>query len=101
MTFCSFESELQQFCYLCSHKNFLTLTSHHPDEEVKLFHGVAEGGDDEPQPGQTSTKNDDWTTAKFVDQDATDWTWKPNGTTNQLAAQNKYRPAVDYYATYI
>lgn len=70
-----------------SRQNSATLTSHHTDEEVELLHGVAEGGDDEPQPGQAATEHDDWTTAKLVDQDAADWTWKANGTTDQSAAQ--------------
>lgn len=81
-------------------KNIVTLTPHHPDEEVKLFHGVAEGGDDEPQTGQTTTNNDDRTTSKFVDQDAANWTWKPEGTANQLTAQCN-TPAVDYYNTLV
>lgn len=57
-------------------KNSGTLTSHHANEEVKLFHGVAEGGADEPDTSQTPTNHDDGTTAKFVDQDAADWTWE-------------------------
>lgn len=55
------------------------LTSHYPNEEIKLLHGVAERGDDETQPSQTSTNYDDRSTAKSVDKDAADWTWRQRG----------------------
>lgn len=57
----------------------LMLTSHYPDEEVKLLHGVAERGNDETRPSQTSTNYDDRSTAKSVDKDAADWTWRQRG----------------------
>lgn len=62
-------------CFVASYYP-LTLTSHHPYEEVELLHCVAEGGSNESRPCQTTTEDDDWSTAKFVHEDTADWTWR-------------------------